>query len=247
MEPRTAALVGVAGGAGTTRLTVETAAVLARDGASVGVFDAAFATQGLAQYVDGRIDTDATRLLIDADADPAAARHDLALDGPGAVAAYPSFAPFARIADAKSPDAAQRLETRLDELAATHDFVVVDTPPVAANQAVAAVTSTDRVAAVLPPGERGVDSLQRARGRLADVGSGFDVVAANRSPDAPPDADLAVPEHDERGVPETPVALGGDGEFTAGVRTLAASLFDVTLETDADHDSLLETARQKLA
>ncbi|MFB6271097.1 MAG: ParA family protein, partial [Halobacterium sp.] len=105
METRTAALVGVAGGAGTTRLAVETAAVLARDGASVGVFDAAFATQGLAQYVPGRIDADATRLVTADDAALADARYDLAPDAPGAVAAYPAFAPFGRIADAKSVDA----------------------------------------------------------------------------------------------------------------------------------------------
>jgi len=247
MEPRTAALVGVAGGAGTTRLAVETAAVLAREGASVGVFDAAFATQGLAQYVDGRIDADATDLLTADDADVSDARYDLAPDAPGAVAAYPSFAPFTRIAEAKTPAAAQRLDQRLTDLAASHDYALLDTPPVAANQAVAAVTAADRVAAVLPPGDRGVDSLQRARGRLADVGTEFDLVVANRSADAPPDAGVAVPARDERGVPDAPIALTGDGAFTARIATLAESLFDVHVDVDADGDSVLETARQRFA
>jgi septum site-determining protein MinD len=247
MEPRTAALVGVAGGAGTTRLAAETAAVLARDGASVGVFDAAFATQGLAQHVAGRIDADATQLVTDDDTDLQAARYDLTPEAPGELAAYPAFAPFTRIADAKSPEAAQRLETRLADLAAVHDFVLVDTPPVAANQAVAAVTAVDRVAAVLPPETRGVDSLQRARGRLADVGTEFDAAVANRTADAPPDADLAVPEHEPLGVPETPAALDGQDEFAASVADLAALLFDVRVDVQPDDDSILDAARQQLS
>jgi septum site-determining protein MinD len=247
MEPRTAALVGVAGGAGTTRLTVETAAVLARDGASVGLFDAAFATQGLAQHVDGRIDADATDLLTADAVDVPDARYDLTPDAPGAVAAYPAFAPFTRIAEAKTQGAAHRLDQRLTDLAAIHDYVLVDTPPVASNQAVAAVTAADRVAAVLPPGDRGVDSLQRARGRLADVGTGFDLAVANRDADVHPDADVAVPTHDERGVPAAPVALTGEGAFTARVATLAEALFDVQIDVDADGDSVLEAARQTFA
>ncbi|PSQ57111.1 hypothetical protein BRD18_07905 [Halobacteriales archaeon SW_7_71_33] len=49
-----AALVGAAGGAGTTRLTVETGALLARGGERVAVFDAAFDTQGMVDHVEGR-------------------------------------------------------------------------------------------------------------------------------------------------------------------------------------------------
>jgi cellulose biosynthesis protein BcsQ len=246
MESSTAALVGVAGGAGTTRLAVETAAVLARDGASVGVFDAAFATQGLSQYVAGRIDPDATAVLTD-DAAVAEARHDLAPDATGDLAVYPAFAPFARIADAKTPAAAQRLGGVLDSLAATHDFVLVDAPPVASNQAVAAVTDPDRVAAVLPPGDRGVDSLQRARGRLTDVGTEFDLAVATRTSDPPADADLAVPEAPETGIPETPTALTDTGAFAAGVAALAEHLFETTVDADVADESLLDAARDRLA
>ena len=246
MDTRTAALVGVAGGAGATRLAVETAAVLARDGASVGVLDAAFATQGLSQYVAGRIDADATALLVD-DADPAAVRCDLAPDADGELAVYPAFAPFGRLASAKAPAAAERFEGVLADLAASHDYVLVDTPPVATNQAVAAVASANRVAAVLPPGNRGVDSLQRARGRLADVGSAFDLAVANRVADAPADADHAVPTHEETAIPEHPVALTGTSAFTASVAGLAESLFDTTVGVEFEDDSLLDTAREKLA
>ncbi len=61
----TLALVGAAGGAGTTRLAVESAATLAQTGRDVAVIDAAFGTQGLADYVDGRIETDVTALVTD--------------------------------------------------------------------------------------------------------------------------------------------------------------------------------------
>jgi cellulose biosynthesis protein BcsQ len=279
MEPRTAALVGVAGGAGATRLAVETAAMLARDGDSVGVLDAAFATQGLSQHVAGRIDADATSLLTDGDTDPEEARHDLAgtpddraPDVPGErgvdrefardvrSAVYPAFAPFEGLAAAKTPTAAERLGDRLDALAATHDYVLVDTPPVASNQAVAAATSADRVAAVLPPGDRGVDSLQRARGRLADVGidrshssarqtasgGGFDLTVANQTSDPPADADLAVPEHAETGVPDQAVAFTGDGAFTASVAALAECLLDTTVGLDFEDESLVDAARRRL-
>jgi cellulose biosynthesis protein BcsQ len=246
METTTAALVGVAGGAGATRLATETAAVLARDGASVGVFDAAFATQGLSQHVAGRIDPDATAVLTD-DAAPAEARHDLTPDAPGDLAVYPAFAPFTRLAGAKTTEAARRLETALEDLAATHDYVLVDTPPVAANQAVAAVTASDAVAAVTPPGDRGTDSLQRVRGRLADVGADCDLVVANRQSETPPAADLAVPAHDETGVPGTPVALAETGAFAESVAALAESLFDHAVGVDFEESSVLDTAREKLA
>ncbi|MFB6072113.1 MAG: ParA family protein [Halobacterium sp.] len=249
MQAPTAAFVGVAGGAGATRLSVETAAVLARDGHSVGVFDAAVATQGLSQYVPGSIDPDATAALT-GDAAIRDVRHDLAPETPGTLALYPAFAPFAGLADAKSPAAAERLEGVLADLAADHDYVVVDTPPVAANQAVAAVTAADRAVAVVPPGDRGVDSLQRARGRLADVGTGFDAAVANRVPDAPadapPDADVAVPARENADVPEAPAALAEAGPFVEAVASLAETAFDVTVDADVADDSLVDAARQKL-
>lgn len=53
--PTTIALVGATGGAGTTRLSLELAAALATDGRDVAVLDAAFATQGLSDYVSGTL------------------------------------------------------------------------------------------------------------------------------------------------------------------------------------------------
>lgn len=71
--------------------------------------------------------------------------------------------------------------------------MIVDTPPVAANQAVAAVNAADRTALVTPATRRGLDALPRAAGRLADVGvTGHDVIA-NRVP-GPTGESIAVDE-----------------------------------------------------
>ncbi|MFC6730175.1 ParA family protein, partial [Natronoarchaeum mannanilyticum] len=82
-QPTTAALVGTAGGAGATRLTAEVGATLARDDRSVAVLDVAFATQGLAQHVPGRIETDVVDLVTDDDPRPSDAAVDLRTDTPG--------------------------------------------------------------------------------------------------------------------------------------------------------------------
>jgi len=174
MDVTTAALVGATGGGGTTRLAVELGATLARDGREVAVLDAAFATEGLARHVSDRIDPDLTELLV-AEADRSLAdglrEHPVTADLPGRLELFPAHAPFERLARAKTADAAKRFEALLNDAAENFDHVLVDAPPVAANQAVAAVTAAERVAVVAPASERGVDALQRTRGRVADVGA----------------------------------------------------------------------------
>ncbi|MUV51031.1 ParA family protein, partial [Haloarcula sp. CBA1122] len=87
----TLAFIGCTGGAGTTRLTVETAATLARGGRSVAVVDAAFGTQGLATYVDGRLDADVTAVAVgDVPVDSALFEWDI--DADGRVALCPAHA-----------------------------------------------------------------------------------------------------------------------------------------------------------
>jgi cellulose biosynthesis protein BcsQ len=167
----TAALVGATGGAGTTRLTLELGALLAADGRDVAVFDAAFATQGLADYLPGRIDPDLTALLTDDRDEPlSTGLVDVPLDAEtGRLACCPAVAPFERLARAKSPSAAQALEARIDAAAEAFDHVLVDTPPVAANQSVAAVNGTARTAVVAPATTRGRDAVQRGdRSRCRD-------------------------------------------------------------------------------
>lgn len=59
------AVVGAVGGAGTTRTCLALAGILARDGRSVVILDAAYATQGLSDHVPGRIAPDMTALVVD--------------------------------------------------------------------------------------------------------------------------------------------------------------------------------------
>lgn len=248
MVAKTAALVGVAGGAGATRLSVEVAATLARDGRDAAVLDAAFATQGLSQHVADRVDPDLTAVVAD-DRPLDAALLDHPADAPGRLALAPAFAPFERLARAKTPDAAERFADAMADAAGEFDHVLVDAPPIAANQAVAAVTAADRVALVAPDSARGADSLQRARGRLADVGAAADLVVVNRAGDDPlADADVAVPEAAEAGVPETPTAVARpDGEVAPAVAALAEALFDADLDLAFEPDGALDAAKRRLA
>ncbi|MFB6130876.1 MAG: ParA family protein [Salinigranum sp.] len=212
----TAALVGATGGAGTTRCAVEMATTLARDGRSVAVLDAAFATQGLSDYVPGRLETDLTALVTDDTSAPlAAGLVDLDLDVPGRVACCPVRAPFERLARAKTAGAARRLESRIEEAADAFDHVLVDTPPVAANQSVAAATACERTALVAPATDRGADAIGRMRDRLDDLGVGVDVAVANRGELAA--CDVSLPASDAVAVDAAPVCEAGTGTFAAAV------------------------------
>jgi cellulose biosynthesis protein BcsQ len=265
MTCSTAALVGATGGAGATRLAVELASTLARDGRDVAVLDAAFDTEGLARHVSGRIDPDVTELLTDdsaGDDRPPSAdgnrpdhrplsdglrEHAASTDLAGRLALCPAHAPFERMARAKTADAAQRFEALLDEAAERFDHVVVDAPPVAANQAVAAVTAAERVAVVAPASERGVDAVQRTRGRVADVGASVDAVVVNRAEADHPvrSADAAIPESDVTGVDGVPASVGksdGDPEdgFAPAVAHAAAVLFEAELGLEFEEAGLLD-------
>ncbi|MFD1570611.1 ParA family protein, partial [Halorubrum laminariae] len=153
MHTTTLALVGATGGAGTTRTAVELAAVGARGGRDVAVVDAAFTTQGLSEYVAGRIGTDLTALVTDeTEASLSAAAYPLVggdehspgpvpnsdgtdgTDAPGHVDILPARAPFERLARAKTAAAARKLERRIGEAASAYDAVVVDVAPVGSNE-----------------------------------------------------------------------------------------------------------------
>jgi len=123
MHATTLALVGATGGAGTTRTAVELAALGARDGRDVAVVDAAFTTQGLSEYVSGRIGTDLTTLVTDEtgaslsagtypiarwETEAPAATAAAATPGPpGRADVIPARAPFERVARAKTAEAAR--------------------------------------------------------------------------------------------------------------------------------------------
>jgi len=227
----TLAFVGVAGGVGTTRTVVETAATLARGGHSVAVLDAAFGTQGLASYADGRLDPDLTAALLD-EAGFSAAAVDVWPELDGGVALHPAHAPFERLARAQTVDAAQRLETCVDHATGQYDYVLLDVPPVADNQAVAAVRAADRRVLVAPASDRGNDHLPRMRGRLVDLGFEADAVVATFADD---ETALDDPDHElptgERDV-VVPTAVDPDTEFAPAVATMTEALCDCELEIE---------------
>ncbi|MFW6265173.1 MAG: ParA family protein, partial [Halanaeroarchaeum sp.] len=134
MHVRTAALVGAAGGAGTTRTAVELAGALARAERSVLVFDLDFATQGLSQSVAGRIDPDVTAVLTD-DVPVADAALSWDVPGDGRLDVLPAFAPFVEVAAAMTPDVAASVGDVLREATATYDHVLLDVPPIVSNPA----------------------------------------------------------------------------------------------------------------
>jgi cellulose biosynthesis protein BcsQ len=248
MSVHSAALVGSVGGAGTTRLAVELGAAFARAGDRALVLDLDFDTQGLASHVPGRLSPDSTRLLTDPDVDLVDATRRLDVPAPGTLACCPAHAPFTRIAAAKAPAAAERLATRLQTATEAYDAVVLDVPPVAANPAVAAVTAADRTALVATPDERGVDAVQRARGRLADVGTAADHVLVTRSSpaDAPPDADLALPAASTLGPGRPPAALA-DTPFARAVVETAEMLYERDLGIDVEPDGAVASLRSRLS
>ncbi len=231
MGTQTLALVGAAGGAGTTRLAVECGATLARAGRDVAVLDAAFATQGLSDYVGERIDADTTAVAT-GEADLEAALYGCPVDAPGRLALAPARAPFERLARAKTAGAAERFEKHVAAAALSHDAVIVDTPPVAANQAVAAVTAAERVAVVTPDTPRGGDALARTRGRLADVGADLDAVVANfaGSEAIVREADARVPESPTSAPAACPACVPPDETFAPAVADATAAALGTPLD-----------------
>jgi len=222
---RTVALAGAAGGAGTTRLAVEVGAVLARSGRDVAIVDAAYETQGLADYVEGPIEADVTELVTDG-APIEEVVHSVGLETPGQLSLCPSRAPFERIARAKTAAAAEGLEKQVAAIALSHDAVLLDTPPVASNQAVAAVNTAERVVGVTPDSPRGADALARLQGRLADVGASLDAVVGTFADEGYVEAaDVRVPRADTDDPAACPVAHEGETPLMPAVAEAAEVVF----------------------
>lgn len=232
-DPTTLAVVGAVGGAGATRLTIEIGTALAREGRDVAVLDAAYATQGLADHVSGRIDPDVTACVTEPRS-LADGLVTLPLDAAGRVACLPAYAPFERVARAKTSGAAEELTSFTAEAAGRFDAVLLDTPPVAANQAVAAVTVADRVALVAPDSRRGADALPRAADRLRDLGVVPDCEVANAGVGGEGTVERAAVTVPASGAtaPDDAPAYPGGGAFAAAVASVAASTLAVEPEPD---------------
>lgn len=223
------AFVGTVGGIGTTRSVLEIGGLLARNGDAVLAIDLDFATQGLGRLVEERPAVDAAALLADPDADLEDAVVDWAVDGDGSLGVVPSLAPFVEIADAKTEAAGARVADRLAEGAERADWVLLDVPPVVSNQAIGAVTAADQVVAAISPTDRGVDGLQRERGRLADVGAELDAVLAVGDGDPPPDASAHVPALPADAPSHRPACLDESGSFVRAVADATEHLLDVSV------------------
>ncbi|GAB7009862.1 ParA family protein [Halorubrum trueperi] len=266
MHTTTLALVGAAGGAGTTRTAVELAAMGARGGQNVAVVDAAFTTQGLSEYATGRIGTDLTALITDeTEVSLSAATYPLdgggderpehrggspgRVDSPGRADAIPARAPFERVARAKTAEAARKLERRIGEAATAYDAVIVDAAPAGSNEAVAAVTAADRVETVRPATAHGRDALQRLRGRIADVGGTVDGSIAVRAGigsgtetdgDAEiEDADTVLPAIDPA-IAAAPTATTATGEYARAIADAYERAFDTSLGIEFEDPGLID-------
>jgi MinD-like ATPase involved in chromosome partitioning or flagellar assembly len=246
MTTDTLALVGAAGGAGTTRLTVECGATVARTGRDVAVLDAAFATQGLARYVDGRIDADVTTVLTEDDIGLEEALVPIDLDAPGRVRLAPARAPFERLARAKTAGAAEAFEQTVAAAAEASDVVLVDVPPLAANQALAAVNAVETVALVTPDDPRGRDALSLAAARLADVGAPHDAVVAtfaDGTETAVPGADVHVPPAAVTAITDCPTTHRPDAAIGPAVASAVEVGLGVDLDLSFEGDGLLDGLR----
>lgn len=230
MTTRIAAVLGATGGAGTTRVAVESAALLAATGRDVAVFDAAFQTQGLASYVDEPIETDITAVLTE-DAPLDGALYEYPADLSGKLALAPARCPFNRLARAKTAGAAEKFEQHLASAALSHDLVVVDTPPIGGNQGIAAVNEADRIGVVTPDTPRGQDGLALTRERLADIGCSHDVVLANRSTDPVVDADTYIPEMET--TPRELSCLPVNDTASPAIAATVEALFDIDITVES--------------
>ncbi|MFB6311255.1 MAG: ParA family protein [Salinirussus sp.] len=242
MAHQTLALVGAVGGAGTTRTAVECGAILARDGRDVAVLDAAFATQGLSDYVPGRIDTDLTNVLVEDEPIENALRL-LPTDVPGSLQMAPARAPFERVAQAKTAGAAERFERRITAAGSMYDVVILDTPPVAANQSVAAVSAAEHIAVVAPATRRGADGLARMEGVLVDVGTAADSVIATyaENTEALTEADARLPASDITDPSECPSCLRHDAPLAIPIAEAVEAVLDTPLSLDLEEPSGLDS------
>jgi len=224
------AVVGACGGAGTTRLTVECGATLARAGRDVALVDGALATQGLRSYVDAKISPDVTALMTE-EASLGDVLYDVSVDTPGRLTAAPAKAPFERLARAQTAGAAQHFERQLAAASLSHDVVFVDTPPLSGNHAVAAVNAAEHIALVSTDTPRGRDALSMARGRLNDVGETADAIVQNQTSDTTSEG-VAIPRSEVTAESEAPVCSSPDEAFAPAVAEAVEAILDVSLDLE---------------
>jgi septum site-determining protein MinD len=227
----TVAFVGAAGGVGTTALTLACGTLLAGEGNDTAILDAAYGTQGLSDHITGRIDPDMTTLCLE-DVPLEEGLLDLPIDGAGRLTACPAHAPFGRLARAKTADAAQRFERRIDEATRHFEYVLIDVPPLATNPGVAAATAAETVV-VVADDDRADSTVPRTEDRLADIGADRSLTVVTRT-SAHPDADVALSPFEG----ETPASDPGSDAYDDLIDVITATT-DVAIER-ADSGGFLE-------
>ncbi|WP_330631469.1 AAA family ATPase [Halocatena halophila] len=216
------ALVGAAGGVGTTRTTLELGATLTRAELSVIILDGAYTTQGLADHVSGSIGPDMMAVSCDEATLPEGL---IEIDtAAGTLSVCPAFGPFDRLAQAKAPTNARRFGELIESATSESDVVLVDCPPVGANQAIAAVTTAEQVLVVTPAGRPA--SRLRAIERLADLGVTDPrvVVTGEHTDDT-----LCVGPPTETDPAVTPTADAETSPYATEIAMIARELFSLEL------------------
>ncbi|MFC7059336.1 ParA family protein [Halovenus salina] len=237
---RIVAVVGTAGGVGTTRLTVECGATLARTGRDVALVDADFSTQGLRSYVDADVEADVTALLTE-EASLGDVLYDISTDTEEgwSLRRHEPRSNGCAGTDSGRGTAAER---QLAASSLSHDVVLVDTPPLTGNHAVAAVNAAERVALVAGDTPRGRDGLALLRGRLQDIGASGDVVLRNRATGHLSEG-IGIPESDETTATNAPSCPTPDSDFAPAVADAVEAMLDISLDLDFPAGSRLEQIR----
>ncbi len=216
------ALVGAAGGVGTTRTTLELGATLTQAGLSVIILDGAYTTQGLADHVPGSIVPD---MMAVASGDATLREGLIEIEtATGSLSVCPAFGPFDRLARAKAPANARQFGTLIESATNESDVVLIDCPPVGANQAIAAVTTAEQTLILTPAGRPA--SRLRMIERLADLGVTEPriVVTGDHTADR-----LCVGIPSETDPAETPTTETETSQYTTEIATLARELFSLEL------------------
>ncbi len=188
----TAALARASDGTASGPLCLALGGMLAAADRSVLLLDVDADIQPLARYTPGAIDSDLSQVLL-GDATLEEATYPIQVAGDH-IAVSPFRAPFARLARAKASEAAQQLSPILEAAATRYDHVIVHTPPIGSNPAVAAVTEASTVGIATRADEYGLDALYTMQGRIEDIGAEWTTTLAtgrNKHADA---VDVVLPD-----------------------------------------------------
>jgi len=186
------AVVRASDGTASAPLCLALGGMLAAADRSVLLLDVDADIQPLARYTHGVIDPDLSQVLL-GDTTLEEATYPIQADD-GHIAVSPFRAPFTRLARAKASEAAQQLAPVLETATTRYDHIIVHTPPIGSNPAVAAITEASTVGIATRADEPGLDALYTMQGRIDDIGAEWTATVAtgrNKHADA---VDVVLPD-----------------------------------------------------